>query len=175
MITPDLKIAKLLSSYPQTLEILIKISPHFKNLEHKELRKTLATRLSVEQTAEIAGISTNTLLAELNRAIGIVADRPEFRNDETLMQKPSVGKPEFLEIVPQEKIRVLDVRPLLEAGRDPIDAIKAVVQILGEGEVFLLLNSFDPLPLYVALSKRGLKHWTVRENELYKVYFYRER
>mgnify|MGYP003530020924 FL=1 len=60
MITKDMKISKLLAEYPQTLELLVKFSPHFSKLNNKILRKTLASRVNVEQAADIAGVNRKT-------------------------------------------------------------------------------------------------------------------
>lgn len=35
MITKDMKISKMLAEFPQTFDVLIKASPHFKKLEIK--------------------------------------------------------------------------------------------------------------------------------------------
>ncbi|AFH48566.1 Hypothetical protein IALB_0854 [Ignavibacterium album JCM 16511] len=48
MITIDMKISEILNKYPQTLEVFVKVSPHFKKLENKILRKTPASGQSLE-------------------------------------------------------------------------------------------------------------------------------
>ena len=45
MITKELKISKLLTQYPQAIEVLIKVSPHFRKLKNPILKK--ADRKSV--------------------------------------------------------------------------------------------------------------------------------
>lgn len=61
----------MLSHFPQTLEVLIKISPHFRKLNNKILRKTLASRVNVEQAAGIAGVDLAMMLYELNKSINV--------------------------------------------------------------------------------------------------------
>ncbi|MFN3694234.1 MAG: DUF1858 domain-containing protein, partial [Ignavibacterium sp.] len=57
MITGNMKISEILNNYPQTLEVFIRISPHFRKLENKFLRKALASRVNVIQAASIAGVN----------------------------------------------------------------------------------------------------------------------
>lgn len=64
MITKELKISKMLNAYPQTLEVLLETSPHFNKLNNKVLRKTLASRVTVEQAAMIAGVNLDLLLSK---------------------------------------------------------------------------------------------------------------
>ena len=57
MITKDMKISKLLAEYPHTLELLVNFSPHFAKLKNKILRKTLASRVNLEQDWNCRGES----------------------------------------------------------------------------------------------------------------------
>jgi uncharacterized protein (DUF2249 family) len=54
----------------------------------------------------------------------------------------------------------LDVRPLHEAGVEPFDQIMQAVRDVGPGEHFVLINSFDPVPLYAVLGRNGFTHET---------------
>ena len=174
MISKETKISKMLTAYPQTLPVLLGISPHFKTLEDKELRKSLAGRVSVEQAAEIAGVDLQTLLTALNNATGSAIEQEQLTDTDKQHQDITDDKPAFLDSMNPEKIKTLDVRPLLESGQDPIDEIKAVALNLAKDEIFLLINSFAPVPLYKALKNRGLRHWTEQVNDEYRVYFYRD-
>jgi uncharacterized protein (DUF2249 family) len=53
---------------------------------------------------------------------------------------------------------VLDVRPFFERGEEPFSAIMDAVEALGPGEPLLLINSFEPVPLYGVMLKRGFGH-----------------
>ncbi|MHB8146437.1 MAG: DUF2249 domain-containing protein [Vulcanimicrobiaceae bacterium] len=55
----------------------------------------------------------------------------------------------------------LDVRPFHERGEEPFEAIMAVVRELKESEQFLLVNSFEPKPLYAVMQRQGFEHTTV--------------
>lgn len=175
MITKDMKISKVLASYPQTLGVLIKASPHFKKLENRILRKALAGRVTVEQAASIAGVDLYSLLYELNKSINNFVEpiktlSEEMNNEETVKQKP-----EILEKINIDKIHKLDGRPIIESGKDPFQDIMAVVKELKGDEILLIINSFEPIPLYSVLGKKGFEHWTEKENDSFKIYFYKER
>lgn len=51
----------------------------------------------------------------------------------------------------------LDVRPYHERGEEPFAAIMQAVDSLAPGQPFLLINSFEPVPLLRVLGKRGFE------------------
>lgn len=53
---------------------------------------------------------------------------------------------------------VLDVRPFHERGEEPFDAIMGAVEGLGPGQSLLLVNSFEPKPLFRVLGARGFEY-----------------
>lgn len=53
--------------------------------------------------------------------------------------------------------RMLDAR---EIDGEPFGDIMAELDALEEGETFLLLNSFEPEPLYDVLERRGFSYET---------------
>src|SRR5579872_7196012 len=52
----------------------------------------------------------------------------------------------------------LDVRPILRAGGEPFTEIMAAVNGLGAGQSLRLLATFEPVPLYGVLAKKGFDH-----------------
>lgn len=52
----------------------------------------------------------------------------------------------------------LDVRPILRAGGEPFAVIMDAVKKLGSGEALRLLATFEPVPLYGVLAKKGFAH-----------------
>jgi uncharacterized protein (DUF2249 family) len=54
----------------------------------------------------------------------------------------------------------LDVRPFHERGEEPFAAIMNAVESLKSDQALLLVNSFEPVPLYRVLEKRGFSHQT---------------
>ncbi len=174
MITKDFKISKMLSAYPQTLKVLLNASPHFKKLENKVLRKTLASRVTVEQAAKIAGVDLNYLLNELNKSINSSYTDTQKQKETNMNEKKSEGQiPTEINFEP-DKIKRLDVRPILDSGKDPFMDIMANVKTLNEGEVLLIINSFEPVPLYSVLGNKGFDHITKKDGDVFKIYFFKK-
>jgi uncharacterized protein (DUF2249 family) len=174
MITGDMKVSEILNKYPQTLDVFIRFSPHFRKLENKLLRKTLASRVNVMQAASVAGVNADELIAELNKSIN-----PEFKMNSMIKENLTEinqrdDKPQLLKELTEDKIIVLDVRPILDQGKDPFLDIMSKVKELKNDEVLLIINSFEPVPLYSVLGNKGFNHWTEKENDIFKVYFFRE-
>lgn len=175
MITKDMKVLDLLNKYPETLDVFINISPHFKKLQNKILRKALASRVTIEQAAKIANVDLNNLLFELNKKIN-----QEFIpvSSEKLNHKEGnkiLSKPEFLNNTSSDKTVKLDVRPIINQGLDPFLNIINTVNQLKEDEIFLLINSFEPIPLYTVLGKKSFDHWTEKVDDAFHVYFFRRK
>lgn len=93
------------------------------------------------------------------------------------MQKEAIikQKPEILNNLGSDKIFNLDVRPILESGVDPFQNIMKAVKEIKEDEVLLIINSFEPIPLYTVLGKNGFEYWTEKENDVFKIYFYKNK
>jgi uncharacterized protein (DUF2249 family) len=167
-----MKISKLLAEYPQTLEVLVNFSSHFTKLNNKILRKTLASRVNVEQAAGVAGVNLVLLLNELNKSIN--AHNPETINEENTEEKMNqTEKPELLKNLIADKIQKMDVRPIIDSGKDPFLEIMAKIKSLNDDEVFHLINSFEPIPLYSVLQSKGFEHWTENDGSVFNVFFYK--
>ena len=179
MITKDVKISKMLDRYPQTLNVLLSASPHFQKLNNRFLRKTLAGRVSVEQAAGIAGVRLDELLNKLNESINEGKELLNMIDSKVKMLEDDKGngfnsKPEFLNLISGNMIKILDVRKDIAEGNDPLLKILKVVKELKDSEAIHLINSFEPVPLYSVLKKKGLEHWTEKIENIYHAYFYRE-
>ncbi|MFO7525841.1 MAG: DUF2249 domain-containing protein [Ignavibacteriaceae bacterium] len=174
MITKDMKISKMLAGFPQTLEVLINSSPHFSKLNSKILRKTLAGRVNVEQAAGIAGVNLADLMYELNRSINNDLIPPLKKIEENMQDnKEPNEKPEILNNVNPGNIVTLDVRPIIDSGKDPFLEIMGVVKQLKDDSVFQLINSFEPFPLYSVLGNKGYNHWTEKLDDAFNVFFFK--
>lgn len=163
----------MLNAYPQTLEVLLEASPHFSKLNNKILRKTLATRVTVEQAAKIADVDLNNLLIKLNKSINLDVDKMAEHMNTEEDQLIENNKPEFLKYIDGQKIKRLDVRSIIESGKDPFVDIMSFIKELGEEDIFLLVNSFKPIPLYSVLAKKGFVHFTEKNENVFEVYFYK--
>ena len=84
-------------------------------------------------------------------------------------------RPSALDRLPETARVYLDVREDLRAGREPFARIMAAVDTLSPDGVLVLRVSFEPVPLYRVLARRGFAHWTESsEAEDWLVWFYRE-
>lgn len=175
VITKDMKISKMLTLYPHTLNVLLKASPHFKKLKNKILRKALAGRVTVTQAASIAGVDLYSLLFELNNSINNSIEPIKFMSDEMYGEKILKQKPDVIEKSSVDKIHHLDVRPVIDSGKDPFQDIMAAVKELTTDEILLIINSFEPIPLYAVLAKKGFEHWTEKDNDVFRIYFYKDK
>ncbi len=176
MITSGLKISRMLDAYPETLDIMLNASSHFSKLKNKLLRKALAGRVTVEQAASIAGVPLYDLLFNLNSVIGkeeeftSAFDSKIAINSET---GPAGAMPRFLSDLTGDKITALDVRKDIGNGSDPLKKILAAAKQIKEDKVLMLINSFEPVPLYSVLKRKGLDHWTERKDSEWRVYFFK--
>ncbi len=59
--------------------------------------------------------------------------------------------------MPEPEPVLLDVRPILAAGGDPYDQILAAADALAPEQRLVIVNSFEPFPLYDVLAGRGFE------------------
>lgn len=59
----------------------------------------------------------------------------------------------------------LDVRPELRAGGEPFPQIMQALSNLEPGQALRLLATFEPIPLYAVLGRKGFAHHAVRNGE----------
>jgi uncharacterized protein (DUF2249 family) len=70
---------------------------------------------------------------------------------------------------------VVDVRDDIRLGREPFARIMGAVTSLRDGQELRLINVFEPVPLYEAMSQRGFAHETARlEDGDWQVRFFRQ-
>lgn len=55
-------------------------------------------------------------------------------------------------------VRIVDARPLLDAGEEPFESIMTAAAATGAGETLVVYAPFEPLPLEAALAERGFSH-----------------
>ncbi|MGI9147292.1 MAG: DUF2249 domain-containing protein [Chloroflexota bacterium] len=148
----DWKVSEVLRRYPDLLEVLIQQSPHFKHLRNP-LARGLRTRLvSVSQAARIAGLDPSSLVRTLNTALGLdTADIPAPLS----ISQTEPGQPDLPMAL---AVIDLDIRPALTAGEEPFPAIMQAVADLPEGAGLRLRTTFEPIPLYDVLARRGFSH-----------------
>ncbi len=170
-ISAQTKIAAILKAVPESLDVMVSISPRFEKLRNPVLRKLMAGRTSLAMAAKVGGCRVEDFFAKLEplgfkrAAVDGAAALPATEPLPGFLRNPEPGT-----------VVVLDVRPLLEEGHDPLQQILQAVSSLGHGQALQIINSFEPVPLIQLLGKRGFASYTeVLQPDRVHTWFYREK
>ena len=169
IIDANTKISKILKQNPEALEAIISITPKFEKLRNPLLRKLMAARTSIGMASNIAGISVEKFFEKLH-PLGFEPDR-ETR-PESNAERPKL--PAFFNSLKPEQIIDLDVRPIMDGGKDPLTLITQKIKSLPENSALKIINSFEPTPLISLLKKQGFESFTDRiDDQTVETYFYK--
>src|SRR5690606_14048348 len=84
-------------------------------------------------------------------------------------------RPEALRQLAAERLVSFDVRSILAEGKDPLRPIQQRIKSLKPGEVLLIVNTFEPVPLIKILEKQGFHTYVESHGpDRVETYFYRE-
>ena len=120
-------------------------------------------QLTLREAAAAAGASLDALLAKLNEPRPALS--PGGRGE----------MPAALARLPEGRRVRLDVRDDIRRGEEPFTRIMTAVRELKGDQALVLRVSFEPIPLYEVLGKRGFLHSTERRAaDDWSVSFYRE-
>ena len=168
-INANTKISTLLKQNPDALETIVSISPKFTKLRNPLLRKLIAGRTSIAMASKIGGCSVEDFFNKL-QPLGFTIDKVHV--EEEVEQNPV---PDFLKSIEKEKMIELDVRPIIDSGKDPLNIILKNVKQLQEGQVLNIINSFEPTPLMQLLGKQGFESYAeVIHDDLVHTYFHKK-
>lgn len=162
IISAKTKISKLIDSNEDTIEVISSINRHFRKLKNPFLRKALAPRVTIADAARIGGVPVCIMIDKL-KEIGFKTDddcgcesispQDKYRNNKKYID------------MRKETIVELDVRPILEGGTDPFEAIMAKLKTMDESHTLKIINTFEPIPLLNILKKKGYAYETERPEE----------
>jgi uncharacterized protein (DUF2249 family) len=182
VIRADERVAQVLRRDERLIDAFAAASPAFERLRNPLLRRTMASLVTVEQAARVAGLDPARLVEHLNRAAAGLAAGPDTTTaaNSLFPQNPEVRMPAFiappppaLRNVDAERIVDLDVRDDLRSGREPFSRIMTARRQLRPGDVLRLRAIFEPVPLYAVMAKQGLDHWTEQlDDGDWRVWFY---
>jgi|SRR5690554_2827726 len=161
------KIVTLLKHHPDALERIVGLSPKFAKLRNPLLRKLLAGRTTIAMASKIGGCRVGDFFDQL-KGLG-------FEAGEAPVQESQERKapPQWLLDVNKQEIKELDVRPVLDAGQDPLEQIIGALKTLPRGEVLKIINAFEPTPLIALVGKRGFSSYVeTAAADLVITYFY---
>lgn len=151
IIHADTTIAAIIAHNQKALEVIVSISKKFEKLRNPLLRRLIAPRTSVAAACRMGGCFLEDFFAPLE-ALGFEIDRKEKSHKEAVEMRPA-----FLVHLKKEDLEVLDVRPCLASGGDPLALVmKAVKKLRPEG-VLKIINSFEPTPLLHLLERKGFE------------------
>lgn len=188
------KVSDVLARDARLVEVFVRQSPHFAKLRTPGMRRVMARLVTVEQAARICGAETSALVHELNRALGIdgasndslndAGDTTDHTNhpDHTARQPGARAESDDASLTigarapvrPGVRIVDLDVREDLRQGREPFSRIMGAVGALGDGEALCLRATFEPVPLFAVMGKRGFDHMSEQlKTDDWRVWFYR--
>jgi len=170
IINRNTKIAAILKQHPEALDAIVSISPKFRKLKNPILRKAIAGRTSIGMASKLGGCTADDFFRIL-QPLGFEVNDSIETIDNKIGKKDT---PEFMKHLQPEKIVEVDVRPVIEAGKDPLDIIIQKVKALETGFILKIINSFEPTPLIHLLGKQGYESFTEVVNEdLVNTYFYK--
>ena len=169
LININTKIAALIKHNPAALEAIISISPKFEKLRNPLLRKLIAGRTSIAMASKIGGCTENDFFKKLE-PLGFEVNRATVTEDIAEVKK----LPDFLKNIKPEQIVELDVRQVIESGKDPLNLIIQKVKTVQSGQVLKIINTFEPTPLMSLLKKQGFESFADNiSDDLIETYFYK--
>lgn len=171
-INANTKIAAILKQHPDALEAIISISPKFNKLRNPLLRKLMASRASISMASKIGGCSVNDFFEKL-QPLGFVIDKTVAVEE----KEQQAAVPDFMKNISAENTVELDVRPVLDAGKDPFNLILEKINQLQPQQILKLINSFEPVPLIQLLGKQGFETYVeiINENMVFTYFFKSEK
>lgn len=172
LINERTKIAALLKHHPDALEAIVPLSPDFKKLRNPLMRKLMAGRTTIAMASKIGGCSPEDFYNAL-APLGFEVDHAATDSKE---QAPPQNKPKpaYLQNIQQDKLINFDVRAMLDTGNDPLKSIQQKVKSLNPGEVLVIINNFEPVPLIKLLEKQGFQTYVnFIDQDTIETYFYK--
>ena len=156
LVTKNTKISQLIKEKPQVVDVIASINKHFKKLKNPILRKVLASRVTVEDAAKVGGVSLQFFFEKLME-VGFEIDYENGKQKNVTSEKQKSNNSQK-----KSNVITLDVRPIIESGKDPFKEIMELVKSLGDDETLQIINSFEPIPLINNLKKKGFSYSTTR-------------
>jgi uncharacterized protein (DUF2249 family) len=169
VVSANTKIAAILKHNPAALEAIVSISPKFEKLRNPVLRKLMAGRASLSMASKIGGCRVNDFFEKL-QPLGFEIDTTVPATREEQKEAPA-----FIKSLQPGEIIILDIRPVMASGKDPLNLILEKIRTLQNNQVLKLQNNFEPTPLMQLLQKQGFESYADEINDnLVETWFYRK-
>lgn len=157
------KISDIINENENAIDVIASVNKNFQKLRNPFLRKMLAPRVNIKDAARIGGVKPEVLLRRL-KTIGFFIDLDELESYEKSEIHNNII--DNYKTMKKDKIVTLDVRPILDGGVDPFNAIMdELKKIDEESETLLIINTFEPIPLLNILKKKGYEYETERPED----------
>src|SRR5690606_18451808 len=153
LINEQTKISALLKHHPDALETIVTLSRDFKKLRNPILRALVAKRTSIAMASKIGGCKPGDFFRALE-PLGFETDQSREGPPENPLPD-NAPMPDYLQNLPSEYRVNFDVRAMLADGNDPLKSIQQKVKSLNPGEVLVIINNFEPVPLIKLLERQG--------------------
>lgn len=157
-ITDHTKIAEIIDEDISAIDALANLSKSFITFKNPFLRKYISPRITVATAAKIGSCSVKEI-ADVLLPLGFIYQENNLRVE------ASDIPPTWLKNKESEKIFNVDVKVVLESGRDPFAEIVARYKQLRVGEVLCVKTSFVPHALLQLMSAGKYAHTHVKECE----------
>lgn len=172
LINERTKIAALLKHHADALETIVALSPDFKKLRNPVLRALMAGRTTIAMASKIGGCKPEDFFTAL-ASLGFEAAHSRKVSQEDTVRENN-PKPEYLQNIRPDRLISFDVRAMLAEGDDPLKSIQQKVKSLNSGEVLLIVNNFEPVPLINLLEKQGFQTYVnFIDPDTIETYFYK--
>jgi|SRR5690606_6322096 len=172
LINERTKIAALLKHHPDALETIVTLSPDFKKLRNPVLRALMAGRTTIAMASKIGGCEPADFFKALT-PLGFEVDQSQTAAPSETVPE-NTPKPEYLQNIPPDRLINFDVRAMLAEGNDPLKSIQQKVKSLHPGEVLVIINNFEPVPLIKLLEKQGFQTYVnFIDQDTIETYFYK--
>lgn len=158
LVTAKTKISHIIKHDINAIDVIASINPLFRKLKNPILRRLLAPRVNVADAAGIGGVSVNDFLQKLylhGFEVELNEIETESNDNQELESKEKIIN---LDIMERTNIVELDVRPILEGGVDPFEAIMGKLKQMSDDQTLLIINTFEPVPLLNILKNKGYEY-----------------
>jgi uncharacterized protein (DUF2249 family) len=145
VINANTKISSLIRENPAVIDAIASINAHFKKLQNPLLRKIFASRVTIGDAARIGKCDVDLFYKKLQPLGFSVSEADKKLPTNTLI--PTTHNIAY--------DVMLDVRADINEGKDPFKRIMQAINALPAGNVLLLVNSFEPVPLICILKEKG--------------------
>ncbi len=159
-IQPDTRLGDLFEAYPVLEEPLLQAIPSLAKLTNPVLRETVLKTASVEQAAQLAGVSAQDLTAGLRRLASQKAEAScggGCAHDYGPARVGTGPEPEWARSYAVK--HSIDADAMLSTGVHPIGKVRECAASLSPGEMVVMTVSFRPEPLLENLRQAGFVVW----------------